>query len=332
MRPSLLALLLIAPTLLAQHNLPSRETLQYRAEWRLITAGRVRLDWSQTQHSSPGWEVKLHMESVGLLSTLHKVDNTYTANLNGSLCAESTQLAVREGSKQRDSSVTFDYRSRRASYLERDRVKNQVVATHDVGIPGCVYDVVGGLYQLRTANIQPGQSGQFPVSDGKRSVNARVDFLKREDVKTPAGSFKTVKYEVFLFNDVLYRRPATLYVWLTDDARKLPVQVQIRFRFVIGTVTLQLEKAEYPASGSSDRQLPGKEIPSGAIGASVTLQRTGRTPDASAFAQKRLAVAGAAADAHVDPSLRFDGPVRISKIESPTVAAEPGSPALVDRP
>ncbi len=284
MRPLLLAIL-IAPALLAQHNLPSRETLQYRAEWRLITAGRVRLDWSQTQRSTPGWEVKLHMESVGLLSTLHKVDNTYTADLNGSLCVESTQLAAREGSKQRDTSVTFDYRSRHASYLERDRMKNQVVATHEIGIPGCVYDVVGGLYQLRTVNIQPGQSAQFPVSDGKKSVNAKVDFLKREDVKTPAGTFKTVKYEVFLFNDVLYRRPANLYVWLTDDARKLPVQVQIRFRFVIGTVTLQLEKAEYPTSGNSDRQLPGKEIPGGTVGAAVAFQRTGAPPDASALTQ-----------------------------------------------
>jgi hypothetical protein len=47
-----------------------------------------------------------------------------------------------------------------------------------------------------------------------------------------------------VFNDVLYRRPAHLYIWLTDDRRKLPVRVQVRMQFTIGTITLLLEKVE----------------------------------------------------------------------------------------
>jgi hypothetical protein len=43
---------------------------------------------------------------------------------------------------------------------------------------------------------------------------------------------------------VLYRRPAHLYVWLTDDRRKLPVQIRVRMPITIGTITLQLEKHE----------------------------------------------------------------------------------------
>ena len=71
---------------------------------------------------------------------------------------------------------------------------------------------------------------------------ARVEAQQREDVRTPAGTFKTVRYEVFLFNNVLYRRAAHVYVWLTDDARRLPVQVRVRMQFTIGTITMQLEK------------------------------------------------------------------------------------------
>jgi hypothetical protein len=73
---------------------------------------------------------------------------------------------------------------------------------------------------------------------------ARVEAQPREDVRTPAGSFKTIRYEVFLFNNVLYRRPAHLYVWLTDDRRRLPVQIRVRMQFTIGTITLMLEKVE----------------------------------------------------------------------------------------
>jgi hypothetical protein len=64
-------------------------------------------------------------------------------------------------------------------------------------------------------------------------------------VKTPAGQFDTIKYEAFLFNGQLYRRKGRLFVWLTDDDRRLPVQVRVQLPFYIGTVTLQLEKMRF---------------------------------------------------------------------------------------
>jgi hypothetical protein len=82
------------------------------------------------------------------------------------------------------------------------------------------------------------------VSDGKKMVSAKIEAQQREEIKVPAGTFKTVRYEAFLFNEVLYRRPGHLYVWLSDDSRKVPVRVQVRLRFTIGTITFQLEKEE----------------------------------------------------------------------------------------
>jgi len=89
-----------------------------------------------------------------------------------------------------------------------------------------------------------GRAIEIPVSDGKKTVSAKVQAQQREQIKVPAGTFQTVRYEAFLFNGMLYRRPGHLYVWLTDDARKLPVRIQVRLQFTIGTITLQLEKEE----------------------------------------------------------------------------------------
>jgi hypothetical protein len=93
-------------------------------------------------------------------------------------------------------------------------------------------------------HLEPGQSAQVPISDGKKSVSAKVEAQARETVKTPSGTYRTIRYEAYLFHDVLYRRPAHLYVWLTDDARKLPVQIRVKMQFTIGTITLQLEKEQ----------------------------------------------------------------------------------------
>ena len=80
------------------------------------------------------------------------------------------------------------------------------------------------------------------MSDGKKSVSAKVEAEKREEIKTDAGTFKTIRYQAYLFNDVLFRRNAHLYIWLSDDARKMPVQIQIRLQIAIGTITFKLSK------------------------------------------------------------------------------------------
>jgi hypothetical protein len=242
----MLPLLIAAPVIAAAPGaLPAREILDYAIEWRLVTAGKAHLAWAATpHHSNPGWQADLHLESTGLVSKLFKVNNDYVSNLESDLCSSGSYLKAEEGTRHKETSVTFNRELRKAEYLEKDLDKKTVVHTDEIDIPACVHDVLGGLYSLRTLNLQPGQATQVAVSDGKKSVMARVEAQQREDIKTPAGAFKTIRYEAFLFNDVLYRRYGHLYIWLTDDARKLPVQIRVRLQFTIGTITLQLEKEE----------------------------------------------------------------------------------------
>ncbi len=241
----MLPLLLWVPVAAAPGILPPREVLRYNVEWRLVTAGKARLAWSATpHHSAAGWQADLHLESAGLVSRLFKVNNDYVSNLESDLCASGSYLKAEEASRHKETRVTFNREARKAEYLEKDLDKNAVVNAHEIDIPACVHDVLGGLYSLRTQNLQPGQNTQVAVSDGKKSVMARVEAQQREEVRTPAGVFKTIRYEAFLFNDVLYRRYGRLYVWLTDDERKVPVQIRVHLQFAIGTITLQLEKED----------------------------------------------------------------------------------------
>jgi hypothetical protein len=153
-------------------------------------------------------------------------------------------MSSHEGSRSRETKVTYDAAQQKAIYVERDRVKNVVLESKDTPIPACVHDTLGGLYFLRTLNLEPGQSVNEAVSDGKKSATVKVEAQQREDVKTPAGVFKTVRYEIYLFNGVLYMRPAHLNVWVTDDRRKLPVQIRVRMSIAVGTINLLLEKVE----------------------------------------------------------------------------------------
>jgi hypothetical protein len=106
--------------------------------------------------------------------------------------------------------------------------------------------VITALKQLRRTKVDIGQSVQLPVTDGRKSAAVKIEAQEREQVITPAGTFKTVRYEVNLLNGVVYSRMGRVFVWLTDDDRRLPVQIRVRMNFPLGTVTLELEKEEHP--------------------------------------------------------------------------------------
>jgi len=252
LRAILAALLVAAPTGFAQDTggtvgisaepAGSHEALDYSVEWRLIPAGTAKLTLSSTPHSSLATsEMRLHIESTGLVSRLFRVSDDYTSMLGQNFCTENTYLAAHEGNRNRETRVNYDAQTRKAQYFEKDLAKN-TTTTNQVDIPACVHDVLSGLMMLRTLNLEPGKTAQIPVSDGKKFAQVKVESERREDLVTPLGTRKTIRYEVFLFDNVIYKRSAHLHVWLTDDNMRLPVQIQVRLQIAIGTITFRLEK------------------------------------------------------------------------------------------
>jgi hypothetical protein len=222
----------------------TRETLEYAIEWRLIPAGTAKFTWHTLPNAAPqSSELKLHLESTGLVSRLFRVSDDYTAMLGQSFCAESSFLQTHEGSRNRETRITFDQQGHKAEYTEKDLVKNSTT-THQEDIPPCVHDVVGGLMVLRMLHLDVGKTAQIPVTDGKKVAQVKIESQRREDLSTPSGVRKTIRYEIFLFDNVLYKRPAHMYIWMTDDNMRLPVQLQVRLQFAIGTITFRLEKQE----------------------------------------------------------------------------------------
>lgn len=234
--PVFTAALWILPATAAGPAPPDLGKISYAVEWRLIHAGDVALD----AHDS---EAHLKLFSAGLVSALFKVDDTYSVRYEQGFCASGSLLDSMEGKRHRQTTVTYDRNQNRASWVERDVLKNnEVMRTAQVETPHCVHDVLGGILALRGLSIEPGQSAQVPMSDGRRAAQVKVDAQEREEVVTPAGTFKTIRYEANLMNGVVYQRKGRAFVWVTDDARRIPVQIRLRLAFPIGTVTLQLDK------------------------------------------------------------------------------------------
>src|SRR5271154_3230922 len=178
--------------------LPAHETISYSIEWRLIYAGNAQLSLDPKQTGGKqDLQSKLHLESGGMVSKLYKLEDNYTVQMEGQFCADSTDFNSLERNRHHETAVNYDHTRGKASYVERDLLKNSIFKTAETPIPACVSDIIGGLYKLRSLKLDPGQSVQLQLSDGKKTVSARVEAQQREQLKTKAGTFNTIRYEVF---------------------------------------------------------------------------------------------------------------------------------------
>ena len=214
---------------------------RYAAEWRLFDAGFGQLEFNGQNVA------RVQLESAGLVGRLYPVKDTYMSVLDAALCTSTVSLQAAEGSRKRETLITFDKAGKKIQYKERDLLTNKIVLEKQTPSPGCVHDVIGAIMRLRDVNLNPGQTMTIPISDGKKlAASARVEAQEKETIVTPAGTFQAIRYQAHLFDGVIFERKASLFLWLTDDARKLPVQFQVRLRFYIGTITLRMTSPQEP--------------------------------------------------------------------------------------
>ena len=221
------------------------EIFVYRAGWRFGRAGTIRLAYVAAAGGNPA-AASVRLNSEGLVSRLYRVEDHYSVTFDSQFCASSTRMDAKEGKKHRLTEVTFHRLPGKAELLETDLLTNRQIGTKEIDIPPCVHDVVAGLGKLRTMGLSPGQTLHLPVSDGKKSINARIDMLSEETIKTPLGVFRSLRCEAHVFNSILYRRRGRLFFWLSNDGRRIPVKIVLDLPFFIGNVAIELERIEQP--------------------------------------------------------------------------------------
>jgi len=115
-------------------------------------------------------------------------------------------------------------------------------------VPPGVQDPLSALFAYRALPSPFEQEARFEVSDGLALVVATVTAGERETVKTPVGTFETVRVEPRLegIRGVFPRRPgARIVLWLTDDPWHRPVRLESEV--VVGSFVAELIRVVAPA-------------------------------------------------------------------------------------
>ena len=219
---------------------PFPERLVYRVEWRLITAGTATIDLTSTPDGK--WHNKLKIESAGVLTRLYRVADTYNVTTDRKFCLVNSDLNAEENKRHIVARTWFE-NAANLHYEEKDLIKNLTVQ-RELAVPPCAREIAGALASLRLLRLETGKSTNMPVTDGKKLVNARVESQARESLSLEGKKYQTIRYEAFLFDNVLYRRKGRLFIWISEDQERIPVQIRLQLGFPIGNITVQLDKQE----------------------------------------------------------------------------------------
>ena len=220
---------------------PYPEKLIYSIEWRLVTAGNATVDMSRA--ASNGWQTSLDLQSVGWVNRFYRILDSYKVSSTQNFCGLNSVLDAQEGKRHAISSLTFDANRHRVRYDDRDLVKNQTT-NKELAVSPCTHEIIGALQTLRASGLQPGKSMLLPITDGKKLATARIEGQAKESISISGKTYATVRYEAFLFDNVLYKRKGRLFIWITDDEDRVPVQLRLQMGFPVGNVTIHLDKQQ----------------------------------------------------------------------------------------
>lgn len=121
-------------------------------------------------------------------------------------------------------------------------------------IPEDVQDALSSLYYVRSRpDFTVGKPIIINVHEDGKTWAVEVQTLAREKIRTVLGEFSTIKVKTYPKYDGVFQNKGEIYIWLTDDARKIPVLMKSTIS--IGSIVSTLVHLQ---SGEDDNEFPAK--------------------------------------------------------------------------
>jgi len=206
---------------------PVGERMEYSVTWEGIRlgAGSLSVEAIDTVQDRPVYRVALEMAGG---PPFYRVEDRIVSWIQPVPFA-SLQFAQKqkEGNYRRDRKIVLDAESltyTRYDLKDGEYVPNQEEA--DVPIPSGALDEISYLYLARLLPLEVGQRYEFERYFKEDGNPATVEVLRREEIRVPAGRFKTIVLRPEIATDGMFGEGGKAEVYVTDDERRIPVRLK----------------------------------------------------------------------------------------------------------
>ena len=241
---ALLVLLLAAQPARAEYPFAAGEKLSYDLYWTFVHAGTATLETlpGAEAEGRPALHIRALAKSTPFIDKFYRVRDEIQSWVDpGVTRALLYQKDQSEGDYVRHYLIRFNAQGNMAYRYSKGVLKNFVRTEQGT------FDPLSMLFLFRTKPLALGYEFAAPVTDGDKAVVGKARVIKRETITTKAGEFDTflVEPEVKEIGGVFRKSPdAKLQVWITTDARRIPVRV--KSKVVVGSFYMDLTGYEGP--------------------------------------------------------------------------------------
>jgi hypothetical protein len=226
------------------------ERLVFQLSWFGIPVGKAVVEASDVgyRQGKKMYGISAVTKSNEFIDAFYPVRDTISSLISAETLASYKYVVhEEEGDYRSDKEIIFDYEKRKATFT-----KNGEASTYD--IPAFVTDSLSAYYYFRTKELTVGKSVTIDVFDDKQLWQVEIQALRRETVSTPAGTFDAIVTKPLLKFEGIFQRKGDVYIWITDDSRKLPVRM--KSKIAIGSINADLIEYSYKPSAEDSSDSP----------------------------------------------------------------------------
>ena len=214
------------------------EKLKFSVDYGIINAGGATMEVKglRTVMGHPCLDIRTVAKSNGFFSAFYKVwDRAETFLEPETLLPWRFEKKLREGGFRRDVLVKYDRNRDFALYENGD----------SVSIHPHVQDELSSFYFVRALDLEVGKDVYIDSHSGRKNYPLRVIVHGRETVEVPAGKFDCLVIEPVMAEDGIFTAKGTLKIYVTDDARRIPVL--LKTKVIVGSINVSLTDFELGA-------------------------------------------------------------------------------------
>jgi hypothetical protein len=154
---------------------------------------------------------------------------------------------LREGAYKYDLLVDYHQAHGKAAvhtirYHDEEPLQIKKQEKFEIDIPPYVLDILASFYYVRTQDLTVGMPVYLSNHDNKKVYDLKVIVQRKEIIKVKAGKFRCIIVQPQLMGEAIFKQKGELWVWLTDDQYKIPVQM--KSAVFVGSITTELNKIE----------------------------------------------------------------------------------------
>lgn len=217
---------------MANQAFSAGEYLEFNVHFGKLSAGRGAMSIPEIRiyNDRPSYLLVMRLWTNDFFSSIYRVDDYMECLLDtAGIFPWRYERKLHEGRFRAYRKAVFDPLNARA-FEGKDTL----------AVPPYSQDVLSILYYVRTLDLQVGQKIDVDNYIDKKNYPLRMNVVKKEKIKVPAGKFECFLLEPGKRPGADFEKKGDMWIWLSADTRRLPIKVKTKAP--LGSVIMELAK------------------------------------------------------------------------------------------